>query len=414
MIQVPKEPNPAEPLSSLWGALVSRCLRASRPMPSEDILPVEGMGGTKYILTKKAKMALAAVVSHPFQVVVGPMTSNDGMGDPQIGVISDSHVMNSVDKNTNELDNSDWGDEGAGLLTDDMPDDDPGWFVVPKIGSKIYLRFEFDAMGTVLSVDLEYGAVGTDGNWPRFPDPIEIIPNGYQQYYYMLIAEVTDPEEDPRDGLQLTLSDGTAVQVTQMWKTNAMLTTANATWNADQPGLFLIVAIPWIGPATASDGSADPINSDDDIMTPWQFGTAPGLTGFQLVNASDKDGTKVRVVAGSLIGALPDGFTEGDDPPFILNASDGDQVYACVSYDTTDGVLGNVSSRSIGIGQGVPEDDNENATFYYLIGSIAIVDGIVVPTNYAYSPLNATPFRNWFTFDPVTYGIEWNVMPAYN
>jgi len=75
VIQIPREPNPGEPVSSLWGALVSRCLRALRPVASEDIIPQEGLGGVRFVLSAKAKKLMESV-QYPFDANL--TTSADG------------------------------------------------------------------------------------------------------------------------------------------------------------------------------------------------------------------------------------------------------------------------------------------------------------------------------------------------
>lgn len=281
MIQIPREPNSAEPVSSLWGALVSRCLRAMRPMPSDDILPQEGLGGVKFVLTNKARQALAASESFPFQVVQGP-TSQAGV--MRIGVISDSHCLDATDDSTYELDNSEWG-----LLTDDQDaptadGDDNGWIDVTAanlpMGSKLWLQFEFDKNNNLTKVSLEWGSVGKeDGNWPYFPDPCEINDddksNPYQQYYRVAIAEVTYID-DPRDGLQLVYDDGfTTLQVTQLLRTNLCLQYGHTADYATYPNVQIQAAIPWPAPATKIDGTADEINDQQNFMTPWVLGAVP-------------------------------------------------------------------------------------------------------------------------------------------
>jgi len=357
-------PAGAKKIPQSWFERLDAYLKAITGQSSAGVRVKIGPGGTSYTVLSNGTPPVT-IPETPFQVVVGPNSNSDGSGEPQIGVTSDSHVMNSADKDVNEIDNSDWGDEGAGLLTDDRPADDPGWFVCPAIGSKIFLRFEFDADRNVKSICLEYGSVGDGDNWTQYPDPIEINTedkdNPYQQYYHVLIAEITDPENDPRPGIQLSFSDGKQVQVTQILNTNLMLTPAVTTDDADQPNIPLMVAIPWMAPPTAKDGSADEINADDDSMTPWSFGEAIPDAPWHPYAINDETGTddetpKVSVDGNSdfwgSFGAKSS--ITGLDEPFEVSA--GELIYLVIEITGSD----NLGPKSITVTHDQGWDEHPN------------------------------------------------------
>jgi hypothetical protein len=226
MIQVPREPNAGEPVSSLWGALVSRCLRAMRPMSSEDIIVQEGLGGVKYVLSNKAKKALVSEMEpSPFDVLNVPTTD----GSQKIGIYCNSAVFSDI-LVTNNI-------AVTGLLASDAPDEsDPGVFDLPQIGAKIWLEIKilgtsvFPGTPIVESIAVQHGTIG-GGLWEEYPDPIAINrdnpPYYYQECFNLLIAEVTDYDSDPRpEALDFTLGEGSSAehrQITQLWNKNVLL-----------------------------------------------------------------------------------------------------------------------------------------------------------------------------------------------
>ncbi len=331
-------PAGAKQIPATWFVKLDNYLKAITGRSSAGVRVNVAPGGTTYDVLKNVGLA-SVVVPRAFQVIAGPKTSGS-TGNPQIGVIADSHVINSADKDTNEEDNSDWG-----LLTDDAPDDDPGWFVVPEIGSKIWLQFTFDADGNLTDISLEYGVVGTD-QWDEYPDPISINTddesNPYQEFYHLLIAEVTDPEQDPRPGFQVTFSDGTAAQVTQILNTNVELVPAATTSDADTPNLPIMVAIPWTAPGTAIDGSADEINYSEgsDIKTPWSFSVPADdpWHPFQ-IHAEDADSEgKPQVSVDGNSDFWKDFSTKqavtGLDEPFSV--AEGNLIYMVIQMNSKD------------------------------------------------------------------------------
>ena len=177
-------------------------------------------------------------------------------------------------------------------------------------------------------------------------------------------------------------------------------TGAKGTTNSDarstgQPG----------GNNTVAGSTAGPIKGGGSLISGGAGGTP--TQPFSLVSADDKSGAHVRVLESNLVGDLPSGFTSGDNPPYVLDVSDGDIVYGCVTWDVSGQAPGDVTSRTLGIGQTVPTDDPSNGTFYYRIGSVAVSNGKSTPSNDAYGPIDATCYRPWFT-NPKTAAVAWN------
>jgi hypothetical protein len=125
---------------------------------------------------------------------------------------------------------------------------------------------------------------------------------------------------------------------------------------------------------------------------------------FQIIAYSS---TQVRIITSTLANDVPDGFGPGDDPPYLLTVADGDIIYGCVTFDTTDPALP-VTSRTLGHGDSLPDDDPSTATFYERIGSVSISDaGVITPSNDRYGPIDALCFRRWFSF-PDAFGVQWS------
>ncbi len=362
----------------------------------EDIRSIRGRAGINIRLrqtpdstefnadTSKAVRQLE-LPETPFQVV------DIGNGDPDlgyaaIGVVSNSHLFNSEDRNTYEEDNTDWG------LLDDERHGTEGPIPIDSLnlGDKIYLQIELDPDDqSIIAIDVQYGPVNT-GDWPQYPDPIEINTddpdNPYQQYFYQIIAEITDPAVDPRPGFTIIQSDTNELQVTQLLFANLMMATATTTQDADEPALPLLVAIPWsVLPGTSIDGAADEIPSEDDLMTPWQLGSQETSNdyNFELFNASEPGSPKVLVLDGVVIGPNgdpvdPDGMPSDDT--FTLDVADGDEIWLEIdwSIEGDDGVSGeDITSVSIANGASTPDDSFP--TTYMTIGNISVDDSGDVP-----------------------------------
>jgi hypothetical protein len=325
----------------------------------------------------------------PFQVVRVPKSD-------LVGVVSNSHLFNSEDRDTYEEDNNDWG-----LLSDDLTS---GGFAI-GLGEKIWLEIELSAEDqSVTNIQVNHGSA-----WDDYPDPIFINtddPNKpYHQFYRQIIAEVTNPNEDPRPGFTIGTGDA-AIQVTQLLFTSLMMTTAHTTDDADEPGVGLLVAIPWNSPGTDTGGAADEIPSTGDMMTPWQLGT--NETGnhysFEMINASDSEGAKVLIYDGQVFGPSDDGnFPEGmpsDDTYILPISADGNEVWLIISVDNQFDL--NVQSVSIDQGTTTPEDDD--TTIYITLGAIDVdysgAIPVCSPTNFVCGDyiLRPTPPTNRYSF----------------
>lgn len=123
----------------------------------------------------------------------------------------------------------------TGLLTDPTDPSDPGWFACPAIGEKIWLQIgtsdpahtDAGPQPWAATTTIQHGAAGSS-LWDEYPDPISATGSpAYQEFYNLLIAEVTDPESDPRPAiLTVTIGTGEAAQkrqITQCWSRNLTL-----------------------------------------------------------------------------------------------------------------------------------------------------------------------------------------------
>ena len=345
---LPSKVKPGDPIkASDWNTLID-CVRSGQINPGSGVRITRTPSGTTLAVDKVTLNKSVSLPRTPFQVV-----AISGGDNPTIGVISDSHVINAADKDSYEEDNSDWG-----LLSDD---ESTGDFDLPNIGDKIWLQFTFDESQNLTSTDLKYGLVG-QGDWDEFPDPISINTDGtpYQEYYHQIIGEVTDPQNDSRDGFTMTASDGTKVKIVQILETNLTLVPAVTTQDADQPGLNIMVAIPSNAPATSSDGNADPVTDEQNIKTPWEFGTkADEMFPFKVQIRSSSNTPEAfdfGVVYESLLLASPDhednveisGLIDGDNGWVTWNGSD-DLVWLEIEWsDWPDSYSASIQSYSNG------------------------------------------------------------------
>lgn len=134
-----------------------------------------------------------------------------------------------------------------------------------------------------------------------------------------------------------------------------------------------------------------------ESTTPPEIG-ASGIIGspFHLPFSLELiDATHLRVYSSTLAGDLPDGFSIGDDPPFILSVTGSGVVYGEVNYDDS---TGDITDRSISYGSSVPDDDD--TTTYFRLGSFNTTSGAVV--NDAYGPVTGNACADFFT-SPLTY-----------
>jgi hypothetical protein len=305
----------------------------------------------------------AVTIATPFQVLFSSYQSGEDTIE-QVGVTNNSHLFNSEDGDTHEEENEDWG-----LLGDDTDPFGSNWLDVDFLfpGAKIWLRIALDPVDqSITAIQVKNGAVG-GADWPYYPDPIEIDDTGFgpfQKYYHQIIAEVTLYEEDPRPtSITWTPDDFTFYQITQLLTTNLMMTTGHTTSDADDPDVPLIVAIPWNGPGTSTDGMANEINSEDNLMTPWQLGALPDAShySFQLENASEGDDAKVRIMDGEVNGEVPDGMGTDD---YVIDTHDGGKVTLIITYDNN---TLEITSKTFAVYDEIP--DAELGVFYIEIGA---------------------------------------------
>lgn len=306
-------------------------------------------------------------------------------GEQAIGVISNSHLFNSEDRDTYEEENFDWG-----LLEDDFS---AGYFDCPELGEKIWLQITLNAEDQgIESIDVMHGNVYSNG-WETYPDPIKINNNDpdnpFQQYYMQIIAEVTDPQQDPRPGFIISVPY--ARKVVQLLNANLMMTTAMTTNDADQPDLPLLIALQMdTAPGTSTDGSGDEIPSDPDLMTPWRLGSddTGNQYDFEIFNESDEDGAKVTILDGVVYtanneGVSPDGMPSNNT--YVIPVDDGDEIWVGFTYENHFSY--EITSCWIDHGAETPDNDPENNIAYVTIGHVEVdinePDGIdvVYPTN---------------------------------
>ena len=274
---IPSKVKPGDPIrASDWNALLD-FVRASQVSPGAGVRMKRTASGTTLAVDQvRGGGSSVSLPQLPFEVVLVP-----GGDEPTLGVVTDSHVMSSVNRNGLEEDNTIWG-----LWSEATPENA---FGVPAVGGKIWLECSFDSDNKLVGIAVKSGAVGED-EWSNFPDPIEINTDDtpYQEYYRQVIAEVTDPDSDKREGTAITLPDGTKVKLVQLLKSNLLLVPAVTTEDADQPGLKVSVAIPFSSPWTGADGGAASIVDQPDARTPWEFGSKnAGEFPFQVLVRSD-------------------------------------------------------------------------------------------------------------------------------
>jgi hypothetical protein len=139
----------------------------------------------------------------------------------------------------------------------------------------------------------------------------------------------------------------------------------------------------------------------------------PRRLPFELV-ASASEGPspepRLRVIISTIDGMLPDGFTAGDDPPFLLTPSDGTHVVYFEITLTSDKDA--VASVAIEQGASLPEDTDSKK--YVSLGDYtfsADSGGFSAINNYAYGPGSTTICRDWFS-NPPKYGFSLS-FPGY-
>jgi len=205
-----------------WSRSLESYLRSITPKSSGSIRVSCGGGGATFAVDKeKAPQQSYLEDPKPFQV----LSSGQNLG---------INPLSTLFKNLK-------GEKCAitGLLTQlsdgTISPSDPGWFACPQIGQKIWLQIgtsdpAHPDAGPQLwpaTTAIRSGAVG-GSLWDEYPDPISVDGSpAYQEFYNLLLAEVTDPATDPRPAI-LTVTIGTgdsaeSRQITQCWNTHVLM-----------------------------------------------------------------------------------------------------------------------------------------------------------------------------------------------
>jgi hypothetical protein len=115
---------------------------------------------------------------------------------------------------------------------------------------------------------------------------------------------------------------------------------------------------------------------------------------------------RIRVYASTIAGGSSTdiGFTEGDDPPYLLTPSEG----VLQGGITIDGTTGEVTSRWLEIVSELGTDDD--TTFYVEIGTVAAgeTEGSWIVSNSRYGPIHAQICRNWYASSAPYFGVNWS------
>jgi hypothetical protein len=115
---------------------------------------------------------------------------------------------------------------------------------------------------------------------------------------------------------------------------------------------------------------------------------------------------KIRVYPSTLAGGSSTdiGFTEGDDPAYLLTPSEG----VLQGGITIDGTTGEVTSRWLEIVSELGTDDD--TTFYVEIGTVAAgeTEGSWIVSNSRYGPIHAQICRNWYAGAAPYFGLNWS------
>lgn len=134
-------------------------------------------------------------------------------------------------------------------------------------------------------------------------------------------------------------------------------------------------------------------------------GASAVLTPLSLVDASDKDGAKIRIVYGTIGNQPIAGMSPGDNPPYVLPVSGASGfVWAVITTDDN----GIVDSVTADLGAKVPSD--EDTVGYLVLGSYSLdaSKNLTVASALAGSQ-QCTRCRNWFS-NPATYSFQYGVL----
>ena len=143
--------------------------------------------------------------------------------------------------------------------------------------------------------------------------------------------------------------------------------------------------------------------SDGNNANPPTKNPAGSGHPFQGIDASDPNSSdkKLRIIYGTISGVAPDGFSDGDDPTFILDASGSQIVYVCVTISSTDG---SISSRTVGQASSMPGDTDTN--FYYQLCSYTITGSRLNISQAVAGSLNFQACPYWYS-NPRSWTPSW-------
>ena len=181
-------------------------------------LHVSKVGSTTVISLPRQRRQKIAPANFPFKIL---------SAGQNLGVSPESTLFKSLAGDNITI---------TGLLSDETDMSDPGWFACPNIGEKIWLKIGTSAAGgdaprplvlTASTTNLQKGAAG-GSLWDEYPDPISVNKDDatkpFQEFYNLLLAEITDPETDTRPAIAtVTIGTGDSAekrQITQMWSRN--------------------------------------------------------------------------------------------------------------------------------------------------------------------------------------------------
>ena len=146
-------------------------------------------------------------------------------------------------------------------------------------------------------------------------------------------------------------------------------------------------------------GGVPRINEQPPTIPDLPAANAPTIQGFTVV----ANGTGVLVYPGSVANTVPTNMDGSGAVPFTHAASDGDAVYVEIQWDVSGGVVGSVTTCLLAVGP-IPADDPANAHFYIRLANVSVHSGAVTAFNSRYSPVDAFPYRNWYSV-PAHYAI---------